>query len=300
MARTNRIKSERDAHYHVMSRTNGKRFLFDKSDIKTMLVDILRRTAEFSGVRLEAYVAMGNHFHAIVKVEKPELPVTEEELLRRIGILKGEKGRDAIARRWRRLADAGNKAALDVEHERFRARMHDISQFVKTFKEEFDRAFKHEHTYCGSIWSGRFTSTIIENGEYLARCKKYVVYNPVRAGIVSRAEDYQWSWCEDDTPFPTGTAPVEMTNEDHDEQPSMNGYDMNVRVIKREVYVERQDEWWMRRMTQLVGGKIFGSASFVIRTATALRDRFTAKGITVRPVGNIGFATHGYRLAKAA
>ena len=81
---------------------------------------------------------------------------------------------------------------------RLRRRMNDISEFIKTFKEVFNLWFKRTRDYCGSIWSGRFKSTLIEDGEYFARCKRYVQLNAVRAGIVSRIRDYQWSWCEDD------------------------------------------------------------------------------------------------------
>lgn len=61
----------------------------------------------------------------------------------------------------------------------------------------FDSIYKRGREHCGSIWSGRFASTLIQDGEYLARCKRYVVYNPVCAGIVSQARDYRWSWSED-------------------------------------------------------------------------------------------------------
>ena len=135
MARTNRIKSDGDAHYHVMSRTNGKRMLFERGEVKAELVDALRRAAAFSGVELKAYAAMGNHFHAVVKVVKPDAPVDAEELLRRVGALKGERERRAYAERWKRLALAGDTAALAAEQERLRVRMHDVSGFVKTFKD---------------------------------------------------------------------------------------------------------------------------------------------------------------------
>ena len=267
MARTNRIKVDGDAHYHVMSRTNGKRMLFEQGNTKTALVDALRRAAAFSGVELKAYAAMDNHFHAVVKVVKPDAPVGADELLRRVGVLKGERAKAALARSWAELSAAGFEATLKEDQDRLRARMNDVSEFVKTFKEEFDRAFKREREYCGSIWSGRFTSTLIEDGAYLARCKRYVVYNPVRAGLVTQAKDYPWCWCEDDGPFFAGTGP---------------------------------GEWCLRRVAQMGAGKVFGSAGFVLRTAFALGDRFRSRGVGARPVGGIGYATHGWRLAKAA
>jgi hypothetical protein len=41
------------AHYHLMSRANDGRFLFEKGNVKSSLVDALRRSAAFSGIRLE-------------------------------------------------------------------------------------------------------------------------------------------------------------------------------------------------------------------------------------------------------
>ncbi len=266
MARTNRIKVDGDAHYHVVSRTSNKLFLFERGGTKAALVDALRRAAAFSGVELKAFAAMDNHFHAVVKVVKPDEPVGTDELLRRVGVLKGERAKTALARSWAELSAAGFEAKLREEHDRLRARMNDVSEFVKTFKEEFDRAFKREREYCGSIWSGRFTSTLVEDGAYLARCKRYVVYNPVRAGLVTQAKDYPWSWCEDDDPF-AGSVP---------------------------------GEWCLRRVAQVGAGKVFGSAGFVLRTAFALGDRFRSRGVGAHPVGGIGYATHGWRLAKAA
>ena len=290
MARSNRIKADGDAHYHVMSRTNGKRMLFEHGKVKTELVDALRRAAAFSGVELKAYVAMGNHFHAVVKVVKPDVPVDAEVLLQRVGALKGEKVRLALAEYWKRLALSGDTAALMSEQERLRVRMHDVSEFVKTFKEEFDRVYKREHPHCGSIWSGRFTSTLVEDGVYLARCRRYVVYNPVRAGLVTQTKDYPWSWCEGDKPFFfAGTVPDES---DPGGLRVHFGIDGSVGTVPA--------GWWLRRVVQIGAGKVFGSAGFVLRTAAALGGRFRSCGVGAHPVGGIGYSTHGWRLARLA
>ena len=284
MARTNRVKSDGDAHYHVMSRTNGRRMLFAPGGVKDALVDALRRAAAFSGVALEAYAAMDNHFHAVVKVVKPDAPVGAEELLRRVGALKGERERCAYAARWERLSLAGDEAALAAEQERLRARMHDVSEFVKTFKEEFDRAYKRDRPYCGSVWSGRFTSTLVEDGVYLARCRRYVVYNPVRAGLVTQAKDYRWCWCADGGALSAGTGPGGACGG--------GGADGPAGPVPA--------GWWLRRVAQVGAGKVFGSAGFVLRTASALGDRFRSRGVGAHPAGGIGYTTHGWRLARAA
>lgn len=45
----------------------------------------------------------------------------------------------------------------------------------------------------GTLWSGRFKSSVIDTDSYLLACLRYVELNPVRAGIVDQPEDYRWS-----------------------------------------------------------------------------------------------------------
>ena len=266
MARTARVKKTGGgtAYYHLMSRTNDRRFLFDDGRVKTQLVDALRRAAAFSGVEIDAYVAMGNHFHVVCKVERGDEPVPEKELLRRVAALKGERAAGRLAQRWKELRRGGGDAAVAEAQDRLRARMNDISEFMKTFKETFNVWYKRERKYAGTIWSGRFTSTLVEGGRYRATCMRYVYLNPVRAGIVARAADYAWSWIVPAEPF-AGPVPEGRL---------------------------------MRRVAQIGGGKVFGSEGFVAVTALALGDRFRSRRLLARAVDGLGFATHGWKLAR--
>jgi len=45
----------------------------------------------------------------------------------------------------------------------------------------------------GSLWEGRYKSSIIETDSYLLQCCRYVELNPVKARMVVQAEDYPWS-----------------------------------------------------------------------------------------------------------
>ena len=71
MARTNRI-NKACANYHIMSRTNGRQFLFKNGRLKSVFVNILRRSAEFSGVKIHAYCMMDDHFHLVCNIAKPD------------------------------------------------------------------------------------------------------------------------------------------------------------------------------------------------------------------------------------
>ena len=45
----------------------------------------------------------------------------------------------------------------------------------------------------GTLWCGRFRSSLIDTDEYLLACLRYVELNPVRAGLVAHPADYRWS-----------------------------------------------------------------------------------------------------------
>jgi putative transposase len=45
----------------------------------------------------------------------------------------------------------------------------------------------------GTLWEGRYKSTILDSETYVLTCHRYVEANPLRAGMVSRLEDHPWS-----------------------------------------------------------------------------------------------------------
>ncbi len=53
--------------------------------------------------------------------------------------------------------------------------------------------FNHRHGRCGHLFQGRFKSFLIERETYLREVLRYLVLNPVRAGMVTLPENYRWS-----------------------------------------------------------------------------------------------------------
>ncbi len=45
----------------------------------------------------------------------------------------------------------------------------------------------------GTLWEGRFRSSIVQAETYLLRCQRYIELNPVRAGMVDTPGAYPWS-----------------------------------------------------------------------------------------------------------
>jgi putative transposase len=71
----------------------------------------------------------------------------------------------------------------------------DLSRFMNWLTlTHTQRWHQHRNTVGnGHVYQGRFKSFPIETSEYLLTVCRYVERNPVRAGLVTRAEQWQWS-----------------------------------------------------------------------------------------------------------
>ena len=45
----------------------------------------------------------------------------------------------------------------------------------------------------GTLWQGRYHSSLVDTEGYFLACQRYIELNPVRAGIVMHPVDYEWS-----------------------------------------------------------------------------------------------------------
>jgi putative transposase len=53
--------------------------------------------------------------------------------------------------------------------------------------------FNHEHKRWGHLFGGRFKAFLVEKETYFTEVLRYVVLNPVRAGLATAPENYRWS-----------------------------------------------------------------------------------------------------------
>ena len=186
--RRSRIKVDGEGFYHVVSRIGGRRFLLDDKE-KGILLGMIRRAAAFSGVEVYTYAIMDNHFHLLVRVSAKS-EVSEEELRRRVVALYGAERAGRLFGEWAKRERKGKSAAVEAEKERLKKRMHDLSQFCKTFKEAFTQDYNRRHDNTGTIWEGRFKSLLLEgSARALLTVAGYIHLNPVRAGTAEKAEE---------------------------------------------------------------------------------------------------------------
>lgn len=68
-----------------------------------------------------------------------------------------------------------------------------LPKMMQAVGRRYVRHFNDAHGRSGTLWEGRYKSTLIQAERYLLACMAYIDLNPVRAGLVAHARDYPWS-----------------------------------------------------------------------------------------------------------
>jgi putative transposase len=68
-----------------------------------------------------------------------------------------------------------------------------LPQMMQAVGRRYVRYFNHRQARTGTLWEGRYKSTLIQAERYLLACMVYVDLNPVRAGMAGEPGDYPWS-----------------------------------------------------------------------------------------------------------
>ena len=68
-----------------------------------------------------------------------------------------------------------------------------IPQMMQAIGRQYVRYFNRRQGRTGTLWEGRYRSTLIQAERYLLACMVYIDLNPVRAGMVADPAEYPWS-----------------------------------------------------------------------------------------------------------
>ena len=73
------------------------------------------------------------------------------------------------------------------------AQQESLSRGVGLTNQVYTQYLNRKLRQSGRIWQNRFFSCIVEDDTHLWTVARYIEKNPLKAGLVERAEDYRWS-----------------------------------------------------------------------------------------------------------
>ena len=68
-----------------------------------------------------------------------------------------------------------------------------LSLMMQSLGRRYVRYLNHLYGRTGTLWEGRFKSSLVESERYFLTCSRYTELNPVRAAMVRKPADYPWS-----------------------------------------------------------------------------------------------------------
>lgn len=68
-----------------------------------------------------------------------------------------------------------------------------ISRLMQSLGRRYAQYVNRVYKRSGSVWEGRFKSSLIQAEAYLLTCYRYIELNPVRADMVHDPSEYRWS-----------------------------------------------------------------------------------------------------------
>ena len=68
-----------------------------------------------------------------------------------------------------------------------------IAKLMQSIGRRYVQYINRSYRRTGSLWEGRFKSSLVQAEEYLLTCMRYIELNPVRADMVNDPAQYRWS-----------------------------------------------------------------------------------------------------------
>jgi REP element-mobilizing transposase RayT len=188
-------------YYHCINRCVRRAFLCgeDKHTGQSYehrrgwIADKIKVLANTFAIDIAAYAVMSNHYHIVLRVDQDMAESWSSiEIIEKWGelfslpviisrFLKGE------------CITSAELKVVDEIIEKWRARLMDISWFMRILNEFVARESNREDKVTGRFWEGRFKSQALLDEQAVIACMAYVDLNPIRADMAKTPEESDYT-----------------------------------------------------------------------------------------------------------
>lgn len=188
-------------YYHCISRCVRRAFLcgFDKTSRKSFdhrkqwILDRIKHLSSVFAIDVCAYAIMSNHFHLVLHLnsERMQRWSADEVIEHWLELFTGP----IVVHRYRAGVRLTQAEADALAHwvETWRARLADLSWYMRCLNETIARMANKEDQCTGRFWEGRFRSQALLDETALVACMAYVDLNPIRANLSKTMEQSEFT-----------------------------------------------------------------------------------------------------------
>lgn len=167
MARQPRLSLNGQLH-HVLLRGNGQQTVFADDEDRALWLSLLARYAPDMGVDVHAWTLMPDHIHLLL-TPRLALPAVQQPVGSSVVPPVMSSVPPALVQSVA-LRPAG-----------------DLSGFIQALGRAYVQAFNRRHGRRGSLWEGRYRSTVLEPHPWLLRAMVWMDSHPLRSGLAEQA-----------------------------------------------------------------------------------------------------------------
>jgi putative transposase len=73
-----------------------------------------------------------------------------------------------------------------------------LSEGLHRLNGTYAQSFNHRHKRSGHVFGHHFHAWVVEDEDHLRNTCRYVLLNPLRAGLCDTPADWPWSWCREE------------------------------------------------------------------------------------------------------
>jgi len=148
------------------------------------------------------------------------------------------------------------------------------SLLMKFLGQRYVQYVNRAYRRSGSLWEGRFRSSLVQTERYVLACYRYIEMNPVRANMVRHPVEYPWSSYAANA---DGKPGAWLTP--HGEYLALGLDDERRREAYRGLFSTELDQQVLRDIRLSThGGYVIGSSRFRDDIELALKHRATPRG----------------------
>lgn len=142
-----------------------------------------------------------------------------------------------------------------------------LSKGMRQLNGVYTQLFNRKHHRVGHLFQGRYKAPLVDKDDYLVSLSRYIVLNPVRAGLVENPEDWRWSsyraMIEKDKKIPCLTVDWILSQFDRDRRKAIAKYEDFMRegkearfpweALKGQIFLG--NDYFVKKMEEFLKGK---------------------------------------------
>ncbi len=205
--RSSLVSLDDTSWYHCVSRCVRRAFLCGNDNLtgknfehrRGWIAVRIKELAHIFAIDVAAYAVMSNHFHIVTHTDRERALRwnTEEVLMRWTQLFTGPLLVTRYLSPVRTQMCLAEISKVEEIAATYRARLHDLSWFMRALNEPLARMANAEDHCTGHFWEGRFKSQALLDEQALLTAMAYVDLNPVRAGVAATPETSDYTSIQD-------------------------------------------------------------------------------------------------------